>query len=107
MTSSEVTMEIDISATGLLQKYNALKEWLGKYIADGLIVAFSGGVDSGFLLWAAEEARKKYGGKVVALTTNSESMPSHDRQDVRNFVAAVGVRHIWRNRALRSKIPNT
>ncbi len=59
----------------LLQKYGVLKSCLGKYAAEGLVVAFSGGVDSGFLLWAAEEARKKYGGSLIALTTNSESMP--------------------------------
>jgi uncharacterized protein len=80
----------------LIQKYNALKGSLGKYTRDGLVVAFSGGVDSGFLLWAAEEARKEYGGTLIGLTTSSESMPSHDRDDVRRFVAAIRVRHVWK-----------
>ena len=83
----------------LLQKYNALKSCLGKYTEEGLVVAFSGGVDSGFLFWAAEEARKKYGGSLIALTTDSESMPSHDKEDVERFIAKVGVRHIWKNSA--------
>ena len=83
----------------LHRKYDMLEETLGKYTADGLVVAFSGGVDSGFLVWAAEEARRKFGGKVVALTTNSESMPHHDIEDVRRFVERVGVRHIWRESA--------
>lgn len=81
----------------LLRKYDSLKESLGKYTTEGLVVAFSGGVDSGFLLWAAEEARREYGGKLVALTTNSDSMPRHDKDDVESFIKRVGVRHVWRN----------
>ncbi len=79
----------------LTQKYDSLRRSLSQYTAEGLVVAFSGGVDSGFLVWAAEEARREYGGKVVALTTNSESMPNHDRDDVRKFVERIGVRHVW------------
>ncbi|MCL4509970.1 MAG: ATP-dependent sacrificial sulfur transferase LarE [Bacteroidetes bacterium] len=81
----------------LLNKYESLKESLGKYTAEGLVIAFSGGVDSGFLLWAAEEARREYGGKLVALTANSDSMPRHDKDDVEKFLKHVGVRHVWRN----------
>ncbi len=83
----------------LLQKYDSLKKSLGAYASDGLIVAFSGGVDSGFLLWAAEEARKTHGGKVVGLTTNSESMPTHDKEDVKRFVKRLGVHHVWKESA--------
>ncbi len=83
--------------TRLLAKYNSLKSSLGSYTSSGLIVAFSGGVDSGFLLWASEEARKVHGGKVVGLTTDSESMPSHDKEDVKRFVKQIGVDHVWRS----------
>jgi len=93
------SLNIDTTMDELLQKYNALKKDLGKYTAEGMIVAFSGGVDSGFLLWAAEEARKKYGGSLIALTTNSESMPTHDRADVERFIETIGVRHIWKESA--------
>jgi pyridinium-3,5-biscarboxylic acid mononucleotide sulfurtransferase len=89
--------DIDSAMNNLTQKYDALKGCLGKYTSEGLVVAFSGGVDSGFLLWAAEEARKKYGGNLIALTTDSESMPAHDKYDVDAFVTKTGVRHIWRN----------
>lgn len=82
--------------TELLRKFDVLKESLAEYTAEGLVVAFSGGVDSGFLVWAAEEARKGHGGKLVALTTNSESMPKHDREDVRKFIDKLGVKHLWR-----------
>ncbi|HEY9165182.1 MAG TPA: TIGR00268 family protein [Candidatus Kryptonia bacterium] len=82
---------------GFSQKYKRLLEHLGNYTADGLVVAFSGGVDSGFLVWASEEARKEFGGRVLALTTDSESMPAHDRADVETFVKQIGVKHVWRN----------
>ena len=39
------------------------------------------------------------GGIVVALTTNSESMPKHDREDVERFVRRVGVKHVWKRSA--------
>ena len=81
----------------LATKYDALKNCLGEYTDEGLVVAFSGGVDSGFLLWAAEEARKQFGGTLIALTTDSESMPAHDKDDVNTFVRKAGVKHIWRN----------
>jgi len=86
----------DSAMNVLLQKYNILERCLGDYTVEGLVIAFSGGVDSGFLVWAAEEARKKYGGNLIALTTESESMPSHDRQDVEKFVARIGLKHIWK-----------
>ena len=40
-------------------KYSSLTEGLGKYTSDGLVVAFSGGVDSGFLLCGGESAGQK------------------------------------------------
>jgi uncharacterized protein len=99
MFSLKEKSDTDIGMDVLLKKYDALKDCLGKYTNEGLIVTFSGGVDSGFLLWAAEEARKQYGGRVIALTTNSESMPAHDRDDVEKFVRKAGVKHIWKNSA--------
>ncbi len=96
MNHSNGSTEIEIVPNNLLAKYAALKESLGKHTVEGLVVAFSGGVDSGFLLWAAEEARKEYGGKLVALTTDSESMPNHDKEDVSRFIGQIGVKHVWK-----------
>jgi uncharacterized protein len=97
MYSIKERLNIDLAMNDLLQKYDALKSCLGKYSVEGLVVAFSGGVDSGFLLWAAEDARRQHGGSVIALTTNSESMPTHDREDVESFVKKTGVKHVWRD----------
>ncbi len=81
----------------LLIKYENLVEALRRYLEDGLVIAFSGGVDSGFLLSAAEDAKQKFGGKVVALTTISESMPRLDKDDAEKFVKKLGTKHIWKN----------
>jgi len=58
---------------------------------DGLVVAFSGGVDSTFLLAAAKEA---LGDRVTAVTADS---PIHSRREIREALEtakALGVKHI-------------
>jgi uncharacterized protein len=66
---------------------------LAGYARDGLVVAFSGGVDSAFLLWAAREAAND-GGRLVALTTVSASMPQPDLEDARRYARALEVEHV-------------
>ena len=92
-------LDTDTAMTDLLRKYELLKECLGYFTKDGLVIAFSGGVDSGFLLWAAEDARREKGGKLIALTMNSESMPNHDKEDVLRFIGQIGVKHVWKESA--------
>ena len=41
-------------------KYAALRAGLRDLLRDGLIVAYSGGVDSAFLLWTAEQVRRAH-----------------------------------------------
>lgn len=77
-------------------KFDEFVGSLGQLVNDGLVVAFSGGVDSGFLLWAAKQAKEQYGGRYLAFTTRSASMPQHDIEDVNRFVAAHDVDHIWK-----------
>lgn len=89
-------LKIETNMNDLMSKYGSLRRSLGQYTTEGLVVAFSGGVDSGFLVWAAEEARREFGGRLVALTTDSASMPEHDKEDVRQFIARVGVEHVWK-----------
>lgn len=57
----------------------------------GALVAFSGGVDSSFLLRIAAEA---LGERVVALTTCSPTAPEEDEALARELAAAFGVRHL-------------
>jgi pyridinium-3,5-biscarboxylic acid mononucleotide sulfurtransferase len=56
-------------------KQRRLLDLLGAF--DSAIVAFSGGVDSAYLGWAATRA---LGGSVVCITADSPSYPDHHRQ---------------------------
>ena len=77
------------------KKYLALRDILRPKLADGLIVAFSGGVDSAFLTWAAEQERREAGGNLLALTTLSESFSRAEKLDAGRFVAEQGIDHVW------------
>jgi uncharacterized protein len=57
----------------------------------GVLVAFSGGVDSGVVLAAAVRALGT--GRVVAATAVSPSLPATERAAAADFVASLGVRH--------------
>ena len=54
-------------------------------------VAFSGGVDSTFLLRAAHEA---LGDKAFAVTAAIPAVPERELQAAKDFCAALGVRHV-------------
>jgi len=56
-----------------------------------LLVAFSGGVDSAFLLAAAREA---LGGKAVAATALSPIHPRREQDEAIRFVTKMGIDHI-------------
>lgn len=57
----------------------------------GVLVAFSGGVDSGVLLAAA--VRALGAGRVVAATAVSPSLPAAELAGAEEFAASLGVRH--------------
>ena len=64
----------------LLNKYEELKEYL--HSLDSVSVAFSSGVDSTFLLYAAKEA---LGDKVLAITASSCSFPIRELEEAKAF----------------------
>ena len=72
----------------LMDKYDKLKDYfkdLGK-----VAVAFSSGVDSTFLLYAAHEA---LGDNVIAVTASSCSFPKRELNEAIEYAKSLGVRH--------------
>lgn len=82
-------------ATEADRKFRQLQTLLKSYLTDGAVVAFSGGVDSSFLLWTAEKVRRKHGGALTALTTVSPSLPRKDMDDAKRFAKQIGVNQVW------------
>lgn len=71
------------------EKYNKLKIYLQKL--GSAAVAFSGGVDSTFLLKVAHDV---LGDKVIAVTASSASFPKRELDEAKNFCANEGIRQV-------------
>ncbi|MBQ9565242.1 MAG: ATP-dependent sacrificial sulfur transferase LarE [Synergistaceae bacterium] len=71
------------------EKYQELQSYLAGL--DGVAVAFSGGVDSTFLLRAAHDA---LGDRAVAVTAVSRSFPERERNEARAFCEANGITQV-------------
>lgn len=71
----------------LLQKYESLKEYIKSM--GTVAVAFSSGVDSTFLLYAAKEA---LGDKVIAITASPQSFPKREYDESKEYCRSLGVK---------------
>ena len=72
-----------------MDKLDALK----KYFVDlqNVVIAFSGGVDSTFLLKVAHDV---LGDNVLAVTARSASFPLRELNEAKAFCRSEGIRHI-------------
>src|SRR5436305_9125959 len=73
----------------LQTKLNLLREQIHR--TEAAVVAFSGGVDSTFVLKVAHEV---LGAKVIGLTALSESLPSGELEAAQKLADQIGVRHV-------------
>lgn len=72
----------------LLDKYDRLKDYLASL--GSVAVAFSSGVDSTFLLYAAKEA---LGDRAIAVTASSCSFPERELNEAKEYCQKMGIRH--------------
>lgn len=73
----------------LMKKYNSLKERIAAM--ESAAVAFSGGIDSALLLYAAKEALGK---RAVAVTASTCLNPARETEEARDFCRMLGVRQV-------------
>ncbi|SET52996.1 uncharacterized protein SAMN05660297_02694 [Natronincola peptidivorans] len=71
------------------EKFTKLKGNIKKL--GSVAIAFSGGVDSTFLLKIAQEV---LGEKVIAVTARSSTFPEREFNEARNYAKSIGVKHI-------------
>lgn len=72
-----------------MSKFDQLKAYIKAY--ESVAVAFSGGVDSTFLAYAAYEA---LGDKAVAITIESPYIPKWEIKEAKDLAKQIGIRHI-------------
>ncbi|MDR0704392.1 MAG: 7-cyano-7-deazaguanine synthase, partial [Planctomycetaceae bacterium] len=70
-------------------KHADLKRYLSQF--DRLAIAFSGGVDSTFLL---QSAHTVLGNRIIAVTARSCSFPKRELDEASDFVRKKGIEHI-------------
>jgi uncharacterized protein len=84
-----MAMLVKIEAqSDLLTKQERLFELLRPM--PGVIVAYSGGTDSAYLAWAAHQV---LGGRAIAITADSASIPASHKRDAEAFVRQFGIAH--------------
>lgn len=76
--------------SSLEEKYEALKSFIMEKGKEGVLIAFSGGVDSTTLAAVAFEVLDD---KALAVTAKSPSYPTHELEEAKQLAGEIGIRH--------------
>ena len=79
-----------IFVKGLDEKYEKLRRFIEEKGKDGVVIAFSGGVDSSTLAAICYDVLKE---KAVAVTAKSPTYPSEEMEEAKNIAREIGIRH--------------
>ncbi len=71
------------------EKYRALLNWFKD--KDGVLVAFSGGVDSTLVAYAA---KRVLGDRALAVTANSPLLPPGELEEAKRIANFIGIKHV-------------
>jgi pyridinium-3,5-biscarboxylic acid mononucleotide sulfurtransferase len=82
------TIDTSLEKSEALTKQKSLFENLNTL--ESVLIALSGGADSAYLAWAADQV---LGGQAVSITALSASFSQHDREQVEKFIASTGIQH--------------
>jgi uncharacterized protein len=72
------------------EKYRALRQFIEEKGKDGVVIAFSGGVDSSTL---AAVCRRLLGDKAVAVTVSSPTYPDEEIEEAKKVAGEIGIKH--------------
>src|SRR5215212_5086046 len=80
----------------LYPKFLALQHLLLPLLKEGLVIAFSGGVDSSFLMWSAVQSldfmkKQHEPGRLLALLAISPSIPAWEIDDAKRFASSLAI----------------
>ncbi len=82
-----------------MNAYEQLKNYISKL--GTVVVAFSGGVDSTFLAYAAKDA---LGDQALAITIESPYIPKWEIQEAKDLAKQIGIRHIVLQAEIADKV---
>ncbi len=97
-----MSSRITVMDKRLEKKLSSLRERIRKL--DSAVVAFSGGVDSSFLM---RICREELGEKAVAVTALSESYPRSELSVARRVAKIIGVKHVVLDSGRQSAVLHT